>query len=286
MTGVINPAGLPANLAGTTVTLDVNGTVLASGTLGAAGWYRSPAGAGPRVTITLSPRGGRYTVRLARADLRAPIGLRNATGTGVVVVPVTLTVSRARFAAPQNRLEFAYRSVAGRRARGAWRGPRQRLLDGAFQMLHTRAVVSRKIDAYVLRLRGVLYPLGSGPVIPSDDMTLQIGSAPAMVVPLAALRRFGLLPETSILKYRNADRHAPLASLVILNTTRRVKLRIGRMSREEMGMPSGAPVGSRADLPVRLDVPTADGLMQFQTTPELVRLPRRAGWKRPARLAQ
>ena len=69
--GVINPAGLPATLGGTTVDVAVGGARVASAMLPANGRYRSPAGVTPRMTVTLSPRNGKYRVRLARSDLRA-----------------------------------------------------------------------------------------------------------------------------------------------------------------------------------------------------------------------
>ncbi|TMA58644.1 MAG: hypothetical protein E6J75_04930 [Deltaproteobacteria bacterium] len=77
--GVINPAGLPATLGGTAVDVADAGVPVATVTLPASGRYRSPAGVTPRVTITLSPRNGKYRVRLARSDLRTTIGLPNTT---------------------------------------------------------------------------------------------------------------------------------------------------------------------------------------------------------------
>ena len=284
--GAINPAGLPATLGGTAVDLAVEGALVATAMLPANGRYRSPAGVAPRVTVTLSPRNGKYRVRLARSDLRTAIGLPNASVTGTRVVPVALTVSRARYPVTENRLEFTYRAVADRRARGVWRGPRQRLLDGAFQLLTTKASLSRRTGAYVIRARGVLYPPGSGPVVPTGGLTLQVAEAPQVTIPLSALQRLGSLAEHSTWKYRSADKRATLSALAIRNGKRRLTLRIGRITADEMGMSQAAAIGSRGDLPVRLDVPTAAGTIHFQTTPELVRVRPAAGWRRPAPLVQ
>ena len=126
----------------------------------------------------------------------------------------------------------------------------------------------------------------SGPVVPTADLTLQVGGAPKLTIPLSALQRLGSLPETSTWKYRSSDKSAVLSTLAIRNGKRRLALRIGRMTVAEMGMPQAAAIGSRGDIPVRLDVPTAAGTIHFQTTPELVRVRQGHGWKRPAPLVQ
>src|SRR5947207_6332231 len=100
------------------------------------------------------------------------------------------------------------------------------------------------------------------------------------------VQRLGSLPETSTWQYRSSDKSAVLSTLAIRNGKRRLALRIGRMTVAEMGMPQAAAMGSRGDLPVRLDVPTAAGTIHFQTTPELVRVRQGHGWKRPAPLVQ
>src|SRR5437762_4608817 len=130
------------------------------------------------------------------------------------------------------------------------------------------------------------YPVESGPVVPTADLTLQVGGAPKLTIPLSALQRLGSLPETSTWKYQSSDKSTVLSTLAIRNGKRRLALRIGRMTVAEMGMPQAAGIGSRGDLPVRLDVPTAAGTIHFQTTPELVRVRQGHGWKRPAPLVQ
>jgi uncharacterized repeat protein (TIGR01451 family) len=286
LTGFINPAGLPADLSDTAVALEVNGTSIASGILGTTGRYHTPRGVAPKLVLKLSPRNGRFKVRLARSDLRAAIGLQDVDASGRLVLPVTLRVSRAREIVSHNRLEFAYASSRARRTKGMWRGPKQRLLDGAFQLLRTRADFSRKLDGWIVRARGVIYPLGGTPLTPVGDLTLEVAHSPAVTIPLAALRRLGAgEPERAVWKYRSTDPGDLVASLVIKNSKRRLKLRLGRMPRSEAGMPEGAAIGARAELPLRLAVPTSAGTINFETLVELVHPRARERWKRPAPLA-
>jgi hypothetical protein len=282
--GHINPARLPLDMTGVVVALAVNGDVVAEETLDASGWHRPAPGEQPAVTVRVLPQSGRYRVRVTHADLRDVLAVANADADGTMVVPVTLTVSRAQTMVAHNRLEFVYRSRTDRRTRGVWRGPRQRLLDGAFKMMRTRARVSRRTEAYVVRMKGVAYPVGSGPVTPTGDVRVRIAEAPDMVIPLASLQRVGTSPETMVYRYLSADRDALLSLFRIRNGKRRIDVRLGTIAPLEFGMPDGVPVGTRADLPIRIDVPTADGVLRLQTTVELVhRLPG-VRWRRPAPL--
>ncbi|TMB42561.1 MAG: PKD domain-containing protein [Deltaproteobacteria bacterium] len=283
LTGFINPAGLPVSLAGTTMEATVDGAVLASGVLSTTGTFRGSSGTGPRVSLSLSNKSGKYTVRVSRDDLRPMLAVDNETGSRPLEVPVTLFVSRARTAMAENRLEFSLVSTRGRRSRGSWRGPKQRLLDGAFQTLRTKVVCTKVIGGYVMQASGVIYPMGSGPVMPTGDVTVRLADGDPVVIPLAALRRGGASEATSTWKY--TDKTAPVSAFLLKNTKRAFTLKTGLIPVDALGgLPLGRSVGTRGDVAIRIDIPTAQGTIVFRTTPELVRAAGPYRWTRPAPL--
>jgi len=56
------------------------------------------------------------------------------------------------------------------------------------------------------------------------------------------------------------------------------------MLADAMGLALRQQSGDARDVPLRIDIPTAQGTIVFQTTPELVRAGGGDRWKRPAHL--
>ena len=285
LTGFINPAGLPASLADTTMKIMVGGVVLAAGELSAEGTYFAAPANGPRCTLRLSSKSGQYTIRVSRSDLRPMLAATDSTERRLLEVPVSLFISRARTAMAANRLEFNLASTRGHRARGWWRGPKQRLLDGAFQALRSKATFSKRAGGYVVQATGVIYPMGGGPVMPTADVKVHVAGHDPMVIPLASLRHSGGSDVTSIWKY-TPGKSAPITTFLLKNAKRGFKLKTGPITADGMALPLGSGRGTRHDVAVRIDIPTADGTIVFRSAPEVVRAGAPDRWQRPAPLVQ
>ncbi len=106
-----------------------------------------------------------------------------------------------------------------------------------------------------------------------------------VVIPLVSLRHSGGSDVTSVWKY-TADKSAPVTTLLLKNAKRGFKVKTGPIPADGMGLPLGSSRGTRRDVAVRIDIPTADGTIVFRTTPEVVRTPGPDRWKRPAPLVQ
>jgi hypothetical protein len=146
----------------------------------------------------------------------------------------------------------------------------------------TRARFSNRRNAYIVRIYGLAYPVGSGPVIPAGDVQIRIANAPDMTLPLTSLKRVGADPQRCSFRYRNENRDAMLSRFRIRNRLRRIEVRLGTITTPETGLPDGVAVGTRADFPIQIDVPATDVTYRFQTTVELVHRPTRERWRRPA----
>ena len=285
LTGFINPAGLPASLADTTMKIMVGGVVLAAGELSAEGTYFAAPANGPRCSLRLSSKSGQYTIRVSRSDLRPMLAATDSTERRLLEVPVSLFISRARTAMAANRLEFNLASTRGHRARGWWRGPKQRLLDGAFQALRSKATFSKRAGGYIVQATGVIYPMGGGPVMPTADVKVHVAGHDPMVIPLVSLRHSGGSDVTSIWKY-TPGKSAPITTFLLKNTKRGFKLKTGPITADGMGLPLGSGRGTRHDVAVRIDIPTADGTIVFRSAPEVVRAGAPDRWQRPAPFVQ
>ena len=124
--------------------------------------------------------------------------------------------------------------------------------------------------------------MGSGPVMPTGDVTVRLADAHPVVIPFASLRHGGASATTSIWKY--TDKTATVSTFELKNTKRGFKLKTGLMPVDVMGLPLGRSAGTRGDVAIRIDIPTAEGTIVFRTTAELVRAGSGYRWMRPAPL--
>src|SRR5439155_24105506 len=173
------------DLTGATLTLRINDTdVLLAQPLDAKG---NAAGTFSGITIKarLKNTTGAYSLRLRGADLRSVFGLNNATGTGLDGFTVRLTINGSGLDLPviTAQLEGSYRTTANKSTALRFDFRRNRTLSGAVNCNRTSAGKSSRGERGVTR--GGLGAEGSGPVVPTGDVTVQLADE-TMIVPAAA----------------------------------------------------------------------------------------------------
>jgi hypothetical protein len=273
LTGYINPAGLPASLAGTTVHLEIGEREVVAAVLDDRGRYRRDGR--PRRLLTLSSRSGRFRVRIAGDDLQGVLG--NAV-TVTAVVPVRLVVTGESELDTRNHLAFALRATA-KTIVGRFRAPANALLDGAFLSLRTKMVP--RGGGMVVRARGVVIEAGGQPIVPTGDIAVTIGDEAPLVIPFSALHVRGGSGPAAILAYRGKT---GIRRFVLANG--RGSFAFVTSPLPESGAIHAAADGAscHAEVPIRLEVPTADGVRAFSTEVEVIeRPPGSHHWVRPAR---
>ena len=108
-----------------------------------------------------------------------------------------------------------------------------RFLTGRWRATPRNVACTKVVGGYVAQVSGVIYPMGSGPVVPTGDITVRLADAPPVVIPLASLRRGGASAATSTWKY--TARTAPVSTFQLKNTKRAFKLKTGLITVEALG---------------------------------------------------
>ena len=280
--GNVNPRRMAADLSGTTLTVRVNGaTVVAPLQLTAPGRYATPPGTAPGIRCRLKYKNGAYRCAFRKADLRTLIGLPDRTETGRRVFQLSLEIAGAGLVDPliTGQYEFAFKSKQGKVTKGLFRYRRNPTLTGVYLSTKTRAKELRT-GGFRIVARGQLYPLLARTFIPTGDVTMTIG-ARVVTIPFSTLVRGGASDAASRFTYSKALGAVPgLERFWLSNAKRGFKIRVTDPS--PTAVPRAAGDGpTSAELPVRLEGPTADGPLVYDTVVELRRAsPVSKRWKR------
>jgi uncharacterized repeat protein (TIGR01451 family) len=261
--GQINPRGIKDNLTGATVALEINGVqVLAPQTLDAKG---------KSAKAQLKNTNGRYSVKLTGADLRSVIGLVNATGTGLHDVTVRLTINGANLDVPVTtaQLECPFKTTANKSSQLKFNFRKNRTITGAFNANKSTGSKSSKGES--VTIKGVVTAEDGGSITPNDAITIRVGND-TITLPMAALSN-----KSGVWQY--AGSVAKLSKFTLSNKARSFTLGVVSSS---IGLPAtGSGTGMKYSLPLQIQVPTADGLMTFESIIELKRTSETAThWKR------
>ncbi|HET6204482.1 MAG TPA: proprotein convertase P-domain-containing protein [Planctomycetota bacterium] len=278
--GVLNPADFSSDLTGAAVTIGVNGNpIVPTVALTAAGTFASASGASPSLRCKFSPKNGAFALALRGIDLSTVLGLTNTTEFGGV--PVTLEVSLVgaglNVAKVSGDFRFVYATALDKATKGKFSFKTNDSLSGVFQSLRTNAV-EQPGGGHLVRAAGPLVDTGGGPLVPTGDVTIAIGSAAPITVPFASLVLTGTGAETLVTLPTGSV--AELKSFTIANAKRAFAFATEEVA--GTGIPA-AVLGSALshDLPVTISVVTAGGTVDLDTTVELLRKSDTAvSWKR------
>lgn len=280
--GSFNPAGIHSSLAGSTVKVSVNETVVASNVvLTATGTFASPAGSVPSFIYRMSPVTGAFTFSHSGLDLRSILNLSNTTETVTNIVSVAVEVAGAGLISPVAiaQMELPFVSKLNSKSAAKFAFKKNRLPSGVFRSLKT-AATQTIAGGHTVTAQGPLVGIGAVPVIPTGNVTIRVGGA-TIVVPFASLVRSGVSDSASLWTFSPAlGGVAGLSKFSFGNATRGFTLVTTDLA--ETGIPlAGVAAPLSFNLPIEIEVPTAEGTVKFQTTVELKRTSSTATqWKR------
>lgn len=144
-----------------------------------------------------------------------------------------------------------------------------------------RARLRERKGGLLFRSRGAIVPIGGGSVEPTGAITVRIGTLPPLTV---SVKRQGAANAGSGSVYRYRGTGEGIRRLRLESRFRRFSLWTGPLATDLVFAAAAGPGGCRGQVPVQLEIPTADGVLVFRTTVEPIR---RAGadqlWKRPRR---
>jgi PKD repeat protein len=280
--GSVNPRRMRRDLTGTTLTVRLNdAVVVAPMPLTATGAYATPPGTAPGIRCRLKYKNGAYRCAFKKADLRTLVGLPDQTETGRRIFTMSLEIAGAGLVDPviTGQYEFDFKSKQGKVTKGLFRYKKNRTLTGVYLSNKTKAK-ELKTGGFRITARGQLSPLDAGLFIPTGDLTMTIGER-VVTIPLASLVRGGAGDSLSQFTYSKALGAVPgLERFWLSNAKRGFKIRVTDPSPN--AIPRAAGDGPTTDeMPVRIEGPTANGPLVYDTVVELVRAsPLSKRWKR------
>ena len=275
--GISNPRGCALDLTGASAVLRVNGVRLSPVmTLDAHGSASRLSGS-LTYSFRFDRKRGSYSLDLKGLDLRAVLGLSRPLATVLhespVPVMLDLTIAGAGLEVPLvvGTFECPLATTAGKTSRLTFETRSDCTLTGVFQCCLAGA--SQKTGAvYSLATRGVIEAAGGGAVVPTGDITVTIGQA-TLVIPFAQVVDHGTA-------WSYAGTSPGITAFSLHNDTHNFALSASRVA--GTGIPLSATDAPTAHgLYVQLRVPTAAGVMVFDSTVELLRPSgRQLTWRR------
>jgi len=264
--GKINPRGAKDNLSGATMAVEINGVSLAPAqTLDARGRATSVVGS-IKTSYQLRNTTGAYSIKVSGTDLSAALGLANHTEAGVTVVNVRLTINGAALDIPVTvaKIECPYRTTKDKASAVRFNYRKNRTLTGVFNSNKTLAAQAGRV---AVRMSGVVESDGSGAIVPTGPVSIQIGNA-QIAVPVTELAAAGtdyqLLPQIA-----PSSGTTTLTKFSFRNSTHTFALSIAS---GDIPLPAPAANGPmKYELPVLITVQTANGPMFFESIIELKR---------------
>jgi hypothetical protein len=254
------------DLSGATIAVDINDVnVLPPQTLDRRGKAKSTVGA-IKTSCRLKNANGAYSIKVSGMDLSQALGLANQTEAGVTMVTVRLTINGAALDLPVTtaQIECPYRTKKDKASSVKFNFRKNQTMTGAFNSNKTAAAEKGRV---AVRMKGVIESDGSGPIVPTGDVTIQIGNA-QIAVPVTTLSASGN-------DYQLPPQIAPsagtttLTKFLLRNSKRAFSLSIAS---SDIPLPAPDPNGPmKYQLPVLIEVQTATGPMYFESIIELKR---------------
>lgn len=182
--GNVNPAGLPTAFpANSEVEVTVNDEVLLGGRvpLNTKGQAKGLGAGNQKFSFKISPKNGKYALKVSNDDLRAAIPEVTDTTESGVLLPVRMRLeffgTGMTFPAFAGQPEFLYSTKTGSSSKGKFTFKKNRLLSGAYISVKTAAKAG-KTGGYKVSSKGYFEMGGGGAVVPDPgtDITLDIGA--------------------------------------------------------------------------------------------------------------
>ncbi|GEM_PF-1237430 len=263
ISGKINPRGANRNLNGAMVVLCANGAQL----LPAVALNSHGIAAGVSSGVTYRFRfdwlRGSYFFTMKGLDLRASMGVSNQTAMLLHELPMRLTIEGADLEIPLvvGTFECPCATTAGQGSKLSFRSKSNRTLTGVYQC--NKTVASQKGAGHNLKVKGVIEAEGGAPVVPTGDITVKIGDA-TLVMPFAHLVGRG-----TTWSYKNRTAQG-ITGFSLDNRKHTFVLSASKVA--GTGIPLSGPAAPAAHrLQIQLQVPTADGVLVFDSIVEILR---------------
>ncbi|MCX7001654.1 MAG: ice-binding family protein [bacterium] len=273
ISGKINPRGANRNPSGATVGLSANGAQLLPPAALDSHGIAAGVSSGVTYRFRFDWRRGSYFLTMKGLDLRASMGMSNETAMLLHELPMRLTIAGANLEIPLviGTFECPCATTAGQGSKLTFRSTANRTLTGVYQC--NKTVASQKDTGHNLKVNGVIEAEGGGPVVPTGDITVTIGDA-TLVMPFAHLVGRG-----TTWSYKNRTAQG-ITGFSLDNRKHTFVLSACKVA--GTGIPLSGPAAPAAHrLQIQLQVPTADGVLVFDSIVEILR---RSGatraWKR------
>lgn len=269
--GNLNLAGL-VGLEGAGFELSVNGTSLGAVTLDGRG-RGSGAADGAIAKVTLSARNGAFSITYKGGDLRAILGLANASEIGETELGVTVSVTGAGLDTPTStaRAVFAYTTIQDDATTGTFSFCTGTLSSGVFFAAKT-TVAQAPDGSHKVQVKGHLAVSGGGEIAPAGDVHVMLGDRDLDLPPASLGVAKGVLGVA-----KDAE---PALPGFALDTVRR-KFKIATALLDGTGVPLAGEPATAHDLLVRVVIPKAGEPLILETTVEILRKDSNATrWKR------
>jgi hypothetical protein len=254
--GQVNPNGANVNLAGATLQVLVNGQPLTPPmVLDAKG--KGVAVSGLSIaTAKFSPKRGKYSFKISKADLKDELGLPNITQNGLTELNIQLKILGAGLDIDELEgvFETPYKTALNKATQARFAFSKHRTLTGVFNC--NKTLVAQLADGtFKVSTVGVIEGDEGTPIIINGPVILHIGDA-STTVPSA------------------------LVKFAITNSKHKFKFQFKTLG--GTGVPQANLAGPTIhDMPVTLEIPTVDGTFFFDSIIELKRsLPTTKQWKR------
>ncbi|MEN8150294.1 MAG: hypothetical protein ABFS86_10750 [Planctomycetota bacterium] len=261
--GCVSPAGMAADLSGATIDVKVGGESLVGPiVLDGSGKAKSPKA----WRVSLSPKTGRFVVKIVGLDLRTLLDVKDVAGAAICVAEFAVEFEGTDLvtAGWAGVLEFAGRTKAAKKTVGKFSFRKNETFTGAFVPMGVK--VKERDGLCSLSMKGPFRGHGGGPLAPVEGaaaITITIGDADPIEVPYDALEIDG--GDIGLTKGAVPE----LAKFAIDDGKKSLVLQTDGL--EGIGLPPAGEGETTAVIVVRIVVEEADGPRIFKATIEVKR---------------
>lgn len=260
--GCLNPAGCNAALTGATFELSIEGVSLGVVPLAKTG--KGSAGIGNAIAkASLKAKTGAFSYSIKSADLADTIGLANTTEAGALALTIEVTILGAgldteTFAA---HALFTYSTIQSGKSKGSFNYKTDKSMEGYF--IAAKTMISEdKAGAHTVSAKGYFETPGNADLAPIGNITLTIG-AQVITIPSTNLN----VADSVITLPTGA--HPDLEKFIFYTNKRSFAILSNALV--ATGVPLAGDLATSHELLLRIEFPTVDDLVTFESTVEILR---------------
>lgn len=271
---LFNPAGMVPDITGATLRIAIRGSeILPATSLDARGSVSSEQGAFPSFSVRVDTK-GKLKAKFTGLDLRGATGLFNQDGTGLVDLPIEITITGAGLLQEElNAIAtFSYATQLDRATKATTALNKAGNLTPVFIPLKVKVTEVPGVGHVVQVSKAILQFSASAPALPIDligvsaAVRVEVGSAEPLEVPYASLRVRGEGSRSLVTYLATLFDVVGLSSLNVKNSSRSISFSTGALA--DTGLPEaqaeGAPL--EHDLQIGLLFHTDIGLVRAYST--------------------